>query len=90
MTMTRAGSARRQAQRTRLRIKATHACAGCGHTWGPRAKDALRQFAAAIKRPISFGAPSTEALQALAEQTGRVCVLTCGSGEREVDGKCVA
>jgi hypothetical protein len=59
-------------------------------TWGPKARGALQQFASATKLSLTIDTPTEAALSALKEKSGRVCALTCGPGERESGGKCVA
>jgi uncharacterized caspase-like protein len=59
-------------------------------TWGPKARGALQQFASATKLSLAIDTPTEAALNALKEKSGRVCALTCGPGEREGGGKCVA
>jgi hypothetical protein len=56
--------------------------------WGPKAKDALGQFARLAKSSVPTDAPSEAALRAVADQKTRIC--PCASGEKEVEGKCVA
>jgi uncharacterized caspase-like protein len=59
-------------------------------TWGPKARNALKEFASATKLSLTIETPTEAALQALKEKKGRICALTCGPGERESGGKCVA
>jgi len=59
-------------------------------TWAPKTKEALAQFARLLKLDISTDVPSSAALQAVIDKRVRVCPLICGSGERNVNGNCVA
>ena len=58
--------------------------------WGGQVKEALGDFARHAKLSVPTGEPSASALEAVASRKGRVCPLECDSGEKEVNGKCVA
>jgi hypothetical protein len=60
-----------------------------GH-WGAKARNALRAFAKSTQTTIDVEEPSRTALKAVADQTARVCSLSCPSGESGVNGRCVA
>jgi uncharacterized caspase-like protein len=58
--------------------------------WGPKAKDALAQFARHAKIELkSDDAPTEAALQQLLAKEDRVCPLQCGTDEILDQGKCV-
>ena len=59
-------------------------------TWGPKAKQALEEFARTTKLSIPFEQPSDVALSAVALKKGKICASSCGAGETEINGKCVA
>jgi hypothetical protein len=59
-------------------------------TWAPKTKEALVQFARLLKLELATAAPSAAALQAVIDKQARVCPMICGSGERNVNGRCVA
>ena len=57
--------------------------------WGTQAKEALAKFARLIEVSLTVDEPTPEALKALKEQRP-ICSLTCGAGEIENNGRCVA
>src|SRR4029450_98981 len=57
--------------------------------WGKQAKEALAKFAHLTKASLAVDEPTPEALQALIEQKKPICSPTCGSGEKEINGRCV-
>jgi hypothetical protein len=58
--------------------------------WGAQAKEALAKFARLIQVSLTVDEPTPEALNALKEQKRPICSATCGAGEIETNGKCVA
>ena len=56
----------------------------------PRPRRRLAILPATPRCRCRPGEPSAAALEALASRKGRVCPLECDSGEKEVNGKCVA
>jgi hypothetical protein len=63
---------------------------GIDGKWGANATDALGDFARRTKVKLSASEPTQEALKEVAGHKGRVCPIECGSGEKEVNGRCVA
>lgn len=57
--------------------------------WGGKVKSALGTFASRQKIALATDQPTPQALQAIANQKGRVCPIECDDDETEVDGKCV-
>jgi Caspase domain len=57
--------------------------------WGGKVKSALGQFSRLRKVSLPTDDPTPAALQAIANQKGRVCSLECDDDEVEADGKCV-
>ena len=57
--------------------------------WGPKAEEALAKFGRLANVSLSKE-PTTEALQAVAAQKGRICPLICGAGETLANDKCIA
>jgi hypothetical protein len=58
--------------------------------WDEQSKRALAEFARVTGSSVASDRPSMEALDAVTVQRGRICVVSCGAGETEVNGKCVA
>jgi hypothetical protein len=48
--------------------------------WGAKAKDALANFARLVKKTLPSDSPTSEALQAVLGQKGRICPLAAGKG----------
>jgi hypothetical protein len=58
--------------------------------WDSRARDALAEFTRITKSAIATDEPTSAGLEAIAGQKSRICPLRCGSGEIEMNGRCVA
>ena len=57
-------------------------------TWGPKAKQALAEFARVTKLSFPLDQPSDGALEVVSQQKGKICTTSCKAGETEVNGKC--
>lgn len=57
--------------------------------WGPKAKDALKEFARLAKHTFPLEAPQADVLDLLAKEQNRLCPLHCTGTEFESQGKCV-
>ena len=58
--------------------------------WSDKAKRALAEFARLSKVTLPNEGATSEALQAVLRQKGRICGIQCGPHEIEKDGRCVA
>jgi uncharacterized caspase-like protein len=58
--------------------------------WGPKAREALGQFARLTNTSVPSDEPTEAALQAVSGHKDRVCPLTCRPDESQVNGKCIA
>jgi hypothetical protein len=58
--------------------------------WGEKAKEALAEFARIAKLTLHSDAPSSEALQAVLSQNGRVCPIQCNHDQVLRGDACVA
>ena len=58
--------------------------------WSDKAKRALAEFAHLSKVTLPNEGATSEALQAVLRQKGRICGIQCGPHEIEKDGRCVA
>lgn len=83
----RAGDLVQGLRRELIRVGCDPGVAEAG--WNAAAREALREFVRITRRDVPTDVPTQEALSALTGQRGRVCPLKCGSGESEVNGRCV-
>jgi hypothetical protein len=58
--------------------------------WGPKARDALAEFARRSELSLSTNEPSAAALEAVSMYKKHVCPLKCDRGETVIGGHCVA
>jgi hypothetical protein len=58
--------------------------------WSPRSRDALDQFNRQAGMNLDTRGATVSALEAVKVQRGRICPLTCGSGQRVDGDRCVA
>jgi hypothetical protein len=58
--------------------------------WGAKARSALSEFVKRSRIALATEEPTLAALEAVTGQKGRICVLACGRGEVEQDGRCAA
>jgi hypothetical protein len=58
--------------------------------WSPRSRDALGQFNRRAGLDLDTQGPTVDALEAVRVQRGRICPLSCGSGQRADGDRCVA
>jgi hypothetical protein len=58
--------------------------------WGGKTKDALVEFARVSKSSLHTDEPTFAALEAIIGQKSRLCPLKCGTGETDVNGRCIA
>ena len=58
--------------------------------WGPASRQALEEFNRQAGMTLDTGAATVSALEAVRVQRGRICPLTCGSGQQVSGGRCVA
>lgn len=58
--------------------------------WSSKSRDALDQFNQRAGMDLDTRGATVSALEAVRVQRGRICPLTCGSGERAEGNRCVA
>jgi hypothetical protein len=58
--------------------------------WDGKTKDALVKFARVSKSSLRTDGPTFAALEAIIGQKSRLCPLKCGTGETDVNGRCIA
>jgi hypothetical protein len=58
--------------------------------WSSKSRDALDQFNQRAGMDLDTRGATVSALEAVKVQRGRICPLTCGSGQRVDGGRCVA